>query len=106
MKINFSAVLLDMAGEPIPQDDRPNAKPATLGSVSCTALLAQFPDEQNLAAEIKVKRFRLAEAATKGGEQDLPVDDVAELKRLLAKAFGPLIVGRAFDIIEPPVANV
>jgi hypothetical protein len=27
---------------------------------------------------------------------------VALMKKLIGKAFAPLIVGRAFDIIEPP----
>jgi hypothetical protein len=32
-----------------------------LGRVACTALLASYADEQNLPAEDKVKRFRVAE---------------------------------------------
>jgi len=51
-----------------------------------------------------VKRFRLAEIAAKGGAQEMKVDDVALMKKLIGKAFAPLIVGRAFDIIEPPSA--
>jgi hypothetical protein len=57
-----------------------------------------------LAAEEKVKRFRLAEIAAKGGEREVKVEDAALIKALIGKAFAPLVVGRAYDIIEPPSA--
>ena len=98
MKIDFSAVIKDLAGEAVKDGD----KDATLGRVACTALLASYADEQNLAAEDKVKRFRLAEIAAKGGEREVKVEDVALIKQLIGKAFAPLVVGRAYDIIEPP----
>lgn len=99
MKINFGANILDLERKPLIMEE----KPATLGLVSCMALLGVYPDERELSADQKIKRFRLAEAASKGGEQDVRVDDVALLKKLIAKGFGALVVGRAFDIIEPPL---
>jgi len=101
MKIDFSAVIKDLDGEAVKDGE----KDATLGRVACTALLASYADEQNLAAEDKVKRFRLAEVAARGGEQEIKVDDVALIKTLIGKAFAPLIVARAYDIIEPPAAE-
>ena len=101
MKIDFSAVIKDLDGEAVKDGE----KDATLGRVACTALLASYADEQDLAAEDKVKRFRLAEVAARGGEQEIKVDDVALIKTLIGKAFAPLIVGRAYDIIEPPAAE-
>ena len=98
MKVDFSAKLLDIKGEEIKDGN----DVLTLGAASCTALLATFPGEQDLDGASKVKRFRLAEKAVKGSIQELTIEDVAELKRLLGKAFGPLVVGRAYDIIEPP----
>jgi hypothetical protein len=98
MKIDFSAAIKDLDGEAVKDGE----KDATLGRVACTALLASYADEQNLAAEDKVKRFRLAEVAARGGEQEMKVDDVALVKTLIGKAFAPLIVGRAYDIIGPP----
>ena len=98
MKIDFSAVIKDLDGDAVKDGE----KDATLGRVACTALLASDADEQNLAAEDKVKRFRLAEVAARGGEQEVKIDDVALVKTLIGKAFAPLVVGRAYDIIEPP----
>ena len=100
MKIDFSAAIKDFDGDAVKDGD----KEATLGRVACTALLASYADEQNLPAEDKIKRFRQAETAAKGGAQEMKVDDVALMKKLIGKAFAPLIVGRAFDIIEPPSA--
>ena len=91
MKIDFSAAIKDFDGDAVKDGD----KEATLGRVACTALLASYADEQNLPAEDKVKRFRLAEIAAKGGAQEMKVDDVALMKKLIGKAFAPLIVGRA-----------
>jgi hypothetical protein len=100
MKIDFSAVIKDLDGDAVKDGE----KDATLGRVACTALLASYADEQSLVAEDKVKRFRLAEVAARGGEQEMKIDDVALIKTLIGKAFAPLIVGRAYDIIEPPSA--
>ena len=97
MKIDFSAEILDLNGASIQDGD----KTLLLSAVACTALLNNYQDEQSLTGETKVKRFRLAQAAASSKVIDLPVEDIAELKRLIAKAFGPLIVGRSFDLIEP-----
>jgi hypothetical protein len=101
MKIDFSSVIKDLDGEAVKDGD----KDATLGRVACTALLASYADEQNLPAEDKVKRFRLAEIAAKGGAQEMGIEGVALVKKLIGKAFAPLIVARAYDIIEPPAAE-
>jgi hypothetical protein len=100
MKIDFSAVIKDLDGDPVKDGD----EDATLGRIACTALLATYADERELPAEQKVKRFRLAEIAAKGGEREVKVEDVALIKQLIGKAFAPLVVARAYDIIEPPAA--
>lgn len=96
MKLNFSTPILDLEAKPIVAKD----KPVTLGSVVIEALMATFPDEANLPGADKVKRFSLGMAVTKGGEQDISVDDVVLLKTLIGKAYGPLVVGRVYELIE------
>lgn len=98
MKLNFSTPILDLEGKPC----KVGEKETTLGTVVIEALMAVFPDEQNLLGETKLKRFRLAEVAIKGGEQDLSVDDVSMIKALVGKAYGPLVVGRVYDMLDPP----
>lgn len=96
MKLDFSAKIKDQNGNPIDEA----GKDLTLGGVSCTALLATFADEQNLAPAKKVERFQLAMIVAKGGKQDVTPEQFTELKGLLGKAFGPLIVGRAYQILD------
>lgn len=96
MKLNFSTAIRDLQDQPIIE----GGNPLTLGSIACNALLTVHQDEALLPAEEKVKRFRMAQAAVKGGEQDCAVEDVASLKKLIGKLYGPLVVGRVFEIIE------
>jgi hypothetical protein len=95
MKVDFAAPILDLKGEPIIE----NGEQVTLGAITSNALLATYKDETDLAGEEKVKRFKLAVIAE--GEQDLSVEQVVLLKKLIAKAFAPLIVGRAYELLDP-----
>jgi len=96
MQVNFDAPITDLKGEPL--KDGENV--VTLASVACTALMAAFPDEQNLDAKAKITRFNLAMLVVDGGVCEVKTEELAELKKVLGRAFGPLVVGRAFEIIE------
>lgn len=102
MLIDYSATLNDFLGEPIMDGEGDKRKAITLGIVCCNALLANYPDEQGLAGTDKVHRFYLAQKAAKGEVADVSVDDVVLIKMLLGKGFGTMIVGRAYELIEPP----
>jgi len=95
MRIDFDAPLLDLKGEPLIE----NGVEVTLGAIASNALLATYRDEQDLTGEEKVKRFRLAVIAR--GAQDLSVEQIVLLKKLIAKAYSPLIVGRVFELLDP-----
>jgi hypothetical protein len=97
MKINFDTELRDLYDKPLPNG---GDKPLTLAEVACTALLAAIPDDQMLSMEDKVKMFRLAQLAAKGGEQDIKTEDATLLKNRVGKCYGALIVGRVYDLIE------
>lgn len=97
MKINFGAPIKDIKGEPIVE----NEKAVTLGSVSCQALLASYPDEQNLSGKDKVERFTLAALCSNEIESDISLEDATLLKKLIGKAYGPLVVGRVYELIDP-----
>lgn len=97
MRIDFSTPIRDLKGEVIKDGN----KDFTIGAVSCTALLNPYEDEKNIGADDKVRRFQIALKATAGGEQELSVEEVAELKKLIGKFFAPLVVGRAFEILDP-----
>ena len=101
MKVEFSKVIKQLSGKPIVEE----GKDVILTTVACNALLSGFPDEQALPGEEKVKRFVLAEKIFKGATE-FTAEEVALVKKLIGKAYTPLVVGRAFEILDPPVAEV
>ena len=92
MKINFSQQLKNLKGEEI--------KDLTLKVVSTEALLATFDDERALSGEEKAKRYLLATRVYANEELDLTVEEIAKLKQLIGKGYGPLIVGQAWEMLE------
>ena len=96
MKINFDVAMKDMEGEEIKNGE----KVLTLKNVAVNALMATFEDEKNLSGDEKLTRYVLACKVRGGGECDLPVSDVATIKTLIGKAYGTLIVGQAWELLE------
>lgn len=104
-KVLFSQVLLGLDGKtPIKDQEGPSAKDFTLAMAASTALLTPFPEEHNLSGDEKAKRFRLALRISDGGAHELTIEEVAQIKLLIAKSFAPLIVGRAYEILDPPTS--
>jgi hypothetical protein len=95
---DFTKPLLDLEGKPILAANIP----LTLGEAVATALLANYADEQNLSGEEKVKRFLLAVKVHNATELGLTSDEITLIKKLVAKAFAPLVVGRIWAILDPP----
>lgn len=101
MKVDFSAPILDLDGNKITEAE----KEITLGVIASRALLAPLPDEDRLQGDRKVKRFAIAMQAHTGGVCEVATEDAAEMKLCIAKAFAPLIVGRAWALIEGELAK-
>lgn len=107
-KVDFTTILLDADNEaitvcvdnPTPLDDRDckARRPLTLGMVSMRALSAP---EQGLAPEESLKRGQLAFNVYTSKAAQLTVDELAMIKRLIARAYGPIIVARAFPLLDP-----
>jgi hypothetical protein len=107
---DFSAKILDMDGRPFIDDIKCPADQAgkrkceddvVLASIAVRALMAPFQDEQNLSGEDKFKRFALAMKVKDGGEVPVSAEDIALLKKLIGKLYTPLVVGRAFPLLDP-----
>lgn len=101
MRLDFSTTLLGLDGKPLKEGD----KEVRLGEFCATALLTPYQDEKELSGDEKVKRFKIAEKIYNGGEQDLTIEEAALLKKLVAKAFAPLIVGRIYGLLESEPAK-
>lgn len=96
MKVDFEQEIKTLNGESIPATD---GKPAVLRGVAVDALLAVFADEQQLAGEEKLKRYLLAEKIHNGGVE-FNTEEIALVKRLIGKAFTPVVVGQAWQMLE------
>lgn len=73
-----------------------------LGTVAENALLANYPDEANLPGEEKMRRFTLARKIhDQRKDPALSAEEVALVKKLIAKAYSPLITGEAWQMLDP-----
>lgn len=108
MKIDFSAPILDLKGEPLTEGD----VPVTLGKLAVDALMATMivkGEAEQLDGNAKVRNFLLASRIF---EADAPIDvnleDANLIKERIGRAFTPLAVGRAWKLLEgdgPPRRN-
>jgi hypothetical protein len=83
----------DGAGKPIV---------TTLETAAETALLANHQDEQNLSGDEKIKRYALAlKIFNNKKDVNLTADEIALVKKLIAKVYSPLVVGEAWRMLDP-----
>jgi hypothetical protein len=61
------------------------------------ALLRPTEDKDGAA---KYRLYTLAQKVSAGGSVELPVEDVAILKQKIGENFAPMVVGRAYDLLE------
>lgn len=99
MKINFSAVITNLDGKPMKQPalEGADSPDATLAWIAAEAMLRSVTDKEG---EAKYKVYSLAMKIGGGGEIDLPPEEIALIKAKVGEAYGPLIVGRAFDLLN------
>ncbi len=100
MHINFTRALLTLQGDTL-RDEQ--GKPISLRDVSQNALLGSYPDEENLPGTKKAERWRLAQRLDKGTTVRLTAEEVSLLKDLIGKAYAPLVVGQAYEMLEGDV---
>lgn len=104
MAADFSKPLLDADGKNIciaQVDPCPDDKIATLGKIVRAALYASFPDEQNLSLDEKLRRGDLAQQITGVSEIKIKAEDIALMKKVVGKAYGPLVVWSAVRELDP-----
>lgn len=109
---DFSKKLTDPEGNLIctkvikEDQDCPADQIATLGRTIRGALYATFPDEANLSLDEKLKRGDLAQALV-GASEDVKfkAEDIALMKKVVGKAYGPLVVWAVVRELEPKDAK-
>jgi hypothetical protein len=110
LALDFTTPLTQLGGKPFETDGK--SGPITLGSISETALLTVFPDEQDAAqkagpaaideyAREKVRRYALAVKLHDKSDVTLSADEIALLKRLIGKGYPPVVAGQAWMMLDP-----
>lgn len=102
MKVDFTAAIRDLDGEQINE----NGKPITLGTLSINALLATLPDARAQPEQMdgteKVRLATLAQAIHLTPKIiDLEAEQIALLKERIGRAYQPLAVKQAWDLLDP-----
>lgn len=107
MKINFNKALTNLDGTPIRNPPKPGmpeetGKELTVASVAINALMNV--DFEKETGEEKVRRYTLAGLIHKEiegkGEVEMEPKDAALIKDLIAKGYGPIVVGQAWPLLN------
>lgn len=99
MLINFAKELMDLDGNPLPIPG--DQEVMTLAKCSIDALMISYQDEQNLPGEKKLERYVLALAIhNSAGPLEVTVESLTLIKKLIGKAFGPLVSGQVWLMLE------
>lgn len=104
-QVDFSRHILDLDGNDIPATADKGAKPLDLASISGMALLIEpsaDPRGSQPASSDKLARFNLALKIHAGGVVDVSSEEITLLKNAIGASYGPLVVGRAVEILDPP----
>lgn len=98
--VDFKATIKNIDGTPVWADpNKVGGDPLTLAKVCEDAMVAQIPGDTPTPAE-KSQRFWIA-VKIHEGKQELNVDEIAVLKKVIGLAYGPLVVGRAYELLDP-----
>lgn len=111
-KINFTEALTDMDGvvmtecadKPVPKTEAEckAQQPVTLGVVALRALVQP---EQNVSPDDGLKRGQLALAVYKAEDAKLTAEEISLIKKQMAKIYSPLVIVRAFTMLDPASAK-
>lgn len=98
MQIDFGQKFVDLGDDPI-VDDKGVA--LTLADAAMNGLVMQFQDEQGLSGEEKLKRWELALRIKRAdGPLEVSAEDIALVKKVVAKSYAPLVSGQAWHMLE------
>lgn len=98
-QIDMTCAILDERGNPIDNGDKTNM---TLGQAIGRAVGTIFPDEAGkLSLDQQLKRGRLALRCLEEPSASLDAGEIALIEECVAKLYGPILVVRIVDMIDP-----
>lgn len=105
MKIDMTTVLLALDGKPIPIGPGEDSLNSTLRTIVENALLSPLRGDENVTGAKKAEMFILAMRAHTEDQCDMKAEEITMVKERIGRAFPPLIVGRAYEILDPTEAK-
>jgi len=106
MKVLLNQTLADIEGKTIREGGEEKGVEFTLKKIVINALLGNYQDEVNLSGEEKLKRWEMAlTIKTAESTLDLKSEDIALIKKLIAKLYAVTIVGQAWKMLEKEVVE-
>lgn len=101
MKLPVNDTLKNIFGEPLlaPAGDDQQPTPMTLALVAQNALLGSLKGDENLDGSGKLTLYQLA-TKTADPNADYSVEEVSDIKKRIGRAYGPVVVGPAWAMIE------
>jgi hypothetical protein len=106
MKIDFSPELTNLAGDPLKEGsaDGTSGDTLTLQTVCVNALLSEDPAKKVSGVD-KKKRGDLADRIYAQEDKEgvsVDIKELSLLKDLIGEVYPPIIVKRAWDLLDPP----
>lgn len=103
--IDFTTVLKDQDEKPLQDTMAMQANgeiviALTLGRAASHSLNMQHQDEQNLSGEDKFKRGKLAFEIRDNVSAVLKAEEISLIKRQIAKLYTPIVVYRAWPLLD------
>lgn len=97
-KVNLTAEILDLEGEPLIIPGRENTKKTMTIRHACVQALT-VADESDTGIQ-KFERFQLAQKISKEDAPNLKAEEISTIKAAVGKFFFPVIVGRVWNALE------
>jgi hypothetical protein len=101
--IDFTQIIKDLDGKPLPiniEGKLPSV--ATLGQVAKDALVNNLQEDAQLSGSAKFDHWTLAlKVYPNKSDVVLTAEEVATIKERIGKAFGPVVVGPAWTMLDP-----
>lgn len=113
-EIDFTQALLGATGDPLPHCVKYNdatppkcveSAPMTLGDAAIEALQTPLEKDKNEPGTKKFQRDRLSRKVWKNAHAMLSVEDIALIKDRIGDGWGAAVVGAAWPLLDPTLAD-
>ena len=101
-RIDVTQTFVGLDGDVLTDQDK---KELTLRSICENVLLGTNPKEQ-IDGEEKVKRYALAMKIHEHDATDMTAEEITLVKKVIGEAYGPMVVGRAWEMLDPKTEEV